>query len=395
MNNSYNLTDSIIDDFEQGDGSTKETIDAIKIILIVAYVIILLFSLIGNSLVIHIVRTRVNIRKNPFNWLLVNTAIADLVDVMTAFAFSLPYFLCGECWLSGAVGTILCKLIPFFLGVSICVAAWTLTVIAADRYRTVVCIQKKSLSSKSVVHCIIAIWLCAGFLLSGHLYKFKSKTEYGLPRWYEEWHEDSEELSNIFNQAEIIVRVFITYAVPLIVMGVLYLQIAVFLSRHKPLANLGFNQRAFVKQARKRRAVIKMMMIAVTMFAVCWLPVHVSHIMSEFHIDAYNAIPKFLKWLFIWLAHANAAIHPWLFIAFSEHLRLEMMGIFRKILIVNQLRLRTVSLPNSFPQLDITAPRAYTRKRNSTVAMHDVWYLFITKVKFATVKGFECWRFER
>ena len=372
MNKSFNFTDTIIDDLEQGDESTKEIIDAIKIILIVAYVIILLFSFIGNSLVIHIVRTRVNIRKNPFNWLLVNTAIADLVDVITASAFSLPDFLCGECWLSGVVGTILCKLLPFSLGVSICVAVWTLTVIAADQYRTVVSIQKKSLSSKSVVHCIIAIWLCSGLLLSGQLYKFKSKTEYGVPRCYEEWYEDSKELSNIFNQAEIIVRLLITYAVPLITMGVLYLQIAIFLSRHKPPGNLEFNQRAFAKHARKRRAVIKMMIIAVTVFAVCWLPVHVSHIMSEFHIDAFVAIPTFSQWMFIWLAHANAAIHPWLFIAFSQHLRLEMMGIFRNVLKVDQLGLRTVSLPKSFAQLDISAPRAYTRKRNSNVAVRDV-----------------------
>ena len=169
MKNAYNLTESIIDDFKRGVENNKETMDVIKIILIVAYVIILLFSLIGNSLVIHIVRTRVNIRKNPFNWLLVNTAIADLVDVITASAFSIPYFLCGECWFSGVLGTILCKLISFFLGVSICVAVWTLTVIAADQYQAVVSIQKKAMSSKSVVHCIVAVWFIAGVLLSVQL----------------------------------------------------------------------------------------------------------------------------------------------------------------------------------------------------------------------------------
>ena len=376
MEKAYNLTESIIDVFKQGVENNKETIDVIKIILIVADVIILLFSLIGNSLVIHIVRTRVNIRKNPFNWLLVNTAIADLVDVITASAFSLPYFLCGECWFSGVLGTILCKLIPFFVGVSICVAVWTLTVIAAYQYRAVVSNQKKAMSSKSVVHCIVTVWFFAGVLLSVQLYKFKVKTEHEVPRCYEEWYEDSEELSSIFNKAEMIARVVITYAVPLIIIAFLYLEIANFLSRHKPPGNLSLNRQAFVKQAKKRRAAIKMMMTAVTVFAVCWLPVHVSHTMSEFHSDAYNAIPTFFQWLFDWLAHANAAIHPWLFIAFGEQLRLETMGIFRNIRKVNQLRVHAVSLPNLFTRsVDISAPNARRRKKEANVAVHTVWCL--------------------
>ena len=360
------------DFIDDGEEDSEEISGVNNTIMIIAYIIILLLSLVGNSLVIHIVRTRAEIRKKPFNWLLVNTAVADLVVVLTATAFSLPYYLCGECWLAGVGGTILCKFLPFSLVVSICVAIWTLTVIAVDRYLVIVCIQKKPLSARSKVRCIIAVWLCAAVIFCGQLYKFKTEeTEDGQPICDHEWHEDWDTSTAIY-KAEMIVRVVITYAVPLVIMAVLYSLIAHFLWIHKPSTDV--NDRAYVKKTKKRRSVIKLMIAVVTVFAVCWLPVHISHIMSEFYSDAYDTIPTILTWLFYWLAHANAAIHPWLFIAFSDKLRVEAKGIFRIICKPNQLRLRTGSLPTSLTYVD-TAPR---RSGNSTatngesLAMHTV-----------------------
>ena len=366
MNNSSHSNELISTD--QGEEKGTKFTDVKKTILIVAYVIILLISFVGNSLVIHIVRTRTMIRKNPFNWLLVNTAVADLVDVTTASSFLLPYFLCGECWLSGVVGTVACKVIPFFLVVSICVSIWTLTVIAADRYLAIVCVRKKALSSSSVIRSIAAVWLCAGIIFCGQLYKFKTdETEDGTQVCYHEWHEDWE-TSTLFYKVEMIVRVVITYAVPLVIMTVLYSLIARFLWTRKPPGNV--NQKAVIKQTRKRRAVIKMMITVVTVFALCWLPVQISHIMSLFYSDAYDAIPTILKWLLYWLAHANAAIHPWLFIVCSENLRLETIGVLRNIWNANsQKGTAGVSLPTLLTNLDVSAPRA---KSNSDVAVNTI-----------------------
>lgn len=74
MNSSYNSSETIIASYHEKGESNEEATDGMKIILTVAYVIILLFSFIGNSFITHIVHTRRKIRKNPFNWLLVNTA---------------------------------------------------------------------------------------------------------------------------------------------------------------------------------------------------------------------------------------------------------------------------------------------------------------------------------
>ena len=301
-------------DLEYEEGGNEEAIEdanaVTKIAIVGAYVIIFLCALVGNSLIIHIVGTCGNILKNPFNWLLVNTAAADLFDVMTASTFSIPYFLCGDCWISGILGTLLCKLIPFFLVVSICTSIWTLTVIAADRYLAIVCIGREPLSQRAVMRSIVAVWLFSGVVCSGQLYKFKAELSEEMEPLYEpEWHED-EEISILLYKVEMIVRVIITYSLPIITMAALYCLIAFHLRRHDTPGSLSRRQKAFVKQVRKRRGVIKMMIITVTLFAVCWLPVHISHIMADFYFDTFDNIPRILIWLLSWFAHANSAIHP-------------------------------------------------------------------------------------
>lgn len=357
------------EDGEEADNFTN------RVIMITAYVIILVFAVVGNSLVIHIIRTRAEIRKNSFNWLLVNTAFADLVDVVTVCAFSLPYYLCGECWLSGVIGNILCKVIPFLLVVSICVSIWTLTVIAVDRYLSVVCIGRRPLSSMSKVRSIIAVWLCAGLIFAGQLYKFKTEeTDDGESVCYPaDWHEDPN-ISSLLYKVEMIVRVVIAYAVPLVIMAALYSMIAHFLWSRKPPGDV--NERAYVKKIKKRRVIIKMMVTVVTVFAICWLPVHVNHIMSEFYIDAYDSIPTIVRWFFNWLAHANAAIHPWLFIAFSEKLRVEVKGIFRSICKVCQPKRRSMPLSSLADNDDASSHRSRVltavTKNGSTAATNTL-----------------------
>ena len=326
-----------------GDEFTYESEKTAKMVMIGLYAISFLFSLVGNSLIIHLVRTRKSIRKNQFYWLIVNTAVADLVDVIAASADSTLLFGFADQPNLGVFGTVLCKGLLYLLVVSICAAIWTLTVIAVDRYLVIVCLRRRALSSRSVLRSIITVWLCAALVSSVYLYQRKTEVdEDGTVQYcYEEWHED-EEINNAFYKAEVIFIVLLTYAVPLVVMAILYFLIARFLWTHKPPVSV--NQHAYINQEKKRKTAIKMLITVVTVFAVCWFPVHVSMIMRVFHPYEYLDIPQVLRWLFYWLAHANAAIHPWLFIAFGEHLRRGTREIYRHLR--NKLRLRTRSTPN-------------------------------------------------
>ena len=336
-----------------------ESYKTTKMIMIGLYVIIILFSLVGNSLIIHLVRTRKSIRKNPFYWLIVNTAVADLVNVI---AISIGLIAFGD--QPGVFGTVLCKGLPYVLFVSICAASWTLTIIAVDRYLVIVYLRGRALSSRSVLRSIITVWLCAALVSSVHLCKNKTEMDEGVQYCYEEWHED-EERDNTFFKAEVILKVVLTYAVPLVVMAILYFLIARFLWTHKPPVSV--NQHAHINQGRKRKTAIKIFTV-VTVFAVCWFPVNVSMIMFEYYYEEHYDIPVVLLMLFVWLSYANTAIRPWLFIAFGEHLRRGTKEIYRHLR--NKLRLRTRSTPNPGTN-DDPLPRCVTPKANGRTAEQD------------------------
>ena len=335
-----------------------------KMIMIGLYVIIFLFSLVGNSLIIHLVRTRKSIRKNPFYWLIVNTAVADLVNVIASSADFILLFGFGD--QPGVFGTVLCKGLPYVFFVSICAASWTLTIIAVDRYLVIVYLRGRVLSSRSVLRSIITVWLCAALVSSVHLYKYKTEMdEDGTVQYcYVEWHEN-EEMNNTFFKAEVILKVVLTYAVPLVVMAILYFLIARFLWTHKPPVSV--NQHAHINQGRKRKTAIKIFTV-VTVFAVCWFPVNVSMIMFEYYHEEHYDIPVVLLRLFVWLSYANTAIRPWLFIAFGEHLRRGTKEIYRHLR--NKLRLRTRSTPNPGTN-DDPLPRCVTPKANGRTAEQD------------------------
>ena len=180
----------------------------------------------------------------------------------------------------------------------------------------------------------------------------------------EEWHED-EEMNNTFFKAEVILKVVLTYAVPLVVMAILYFLIARFLWTHKPPVSV--NQHAHINQGRKRKTAIKIFTV-VTVFAVCWFPVNVSMIMFEYYYEEHYDIPVVLLWLFDWLSYANTAIRPWLFIAFGEHLRRGTKEIYRHLR--DKLRLRTRSTPNPGTN-DDPLPRCVTPKANGRTAEQD------------------------
>jgi len=106
----------------------------------------------------------------------------------------------------------------------------------------------------------------------------------------------------------------IAYLLPLAIICILYIIIAAKLWLHEvPVDhNVSENQR---KQEIPKKKVIRMLIIIVVVFAVCWLPVHV------YQMDEYLKMgaswPPALIYFCYWLSQANSAINPWLYIGLN------------------------------------------------------------------------------
>ncbi|KAM7451145.1 hypothetical protein ABFA07_001210 [Porites harrisoni] len=117
-----------------------------NIYLIVAFVIMAIMDLVGNTLVILVIRLNKSMR-TPMNTLLLNLAVADMVVAV----FVTIQFVIGPTFQhpSGTTGLLLCKLITggSMSWSAAAVSVFTLVVISIERYHAVV----KPLASRSTL----------------------------------------------------------------------------------------------------------------------------------------------------------------------------------------------------------------------------------------------------
>lgn len=120
----------------------------VKIVRIILYSVILVFSLVGNALIITIVRKREELR-NTINYFIVNMAVSDFVYPLTVIPVQLTQLATSSCqWrIAGTAGVVFCKLIKFLEDVSISVSIQSLVWIAVDRFVAVVLPMKVPLIS--------------------------------------------------------------------------------------------------------------------------------------------------------------------------------------------------------------------------------------------------------
>ena len=147
---------------------------SVKIGLILVLSTIMLFSLVGNALIIVIVYQRKDLRRTT-NYFIVNMAVSDFLyqlsvipKRMAQIAFSSPQ------WPLGSTTGYICKATSFLDFVSFAVSTESLVRIAVDRFVAVVFPMKAHLvSSRFRTMVIVAIWILAMMLNAVDLYTYE------------------------------------------------------------------------------------------------------------------------------------------------------------------------------------------------------------------------------
>ena len=112
----------------------------------------------GNSVVIHIIRTR-HFLKNSTNYLILNQACADLIITFTVMKNMLSDELFYTKWFGGDWGLRTCRLLVWANFPAPFCSIWSLTAIAVDRYFAVARPLQLSPISNHIKLTISGIWL--------------------------------------------------------------------------------------------------------------------------------------------------------------------------------------------------------------------------------------------
>ena len=293
---------------------------ALKIGGTVTYCLIIIVSLVANSLIVILVCKTPNLKK-PINYFIANMASSDLLYPIFVMPWRLSNLHTNYSFLiGGQLGQALCKLGYFFSTVSFTVSVKNLILIAVDRFGAVVFpLRSPIIRSKLCPFFILATWTVAVAVNSPDLFTYKL-VEYPEGTWcVQKWKKAFGESSSF---ASFVLAYYILFIyVPVLLLVILY---SIIVIKLKTQAHPG-EQSANSQQQRDRRNrnVLQMSIAIVTVFVFCWLPYSINFLITQYQDTFTHLSCSFQIYYRVtaYLAMAYCAINPFSCFMFSSNYR--------------------------------------------------------------------------
>ena len=306
--------------------------------MVLGCAILVMTSLFGNSIIIHIIRSN-NDMKTTTNYLILNQACADLaitlIESISVFYHS--YF--GSVWFGGLFGLITCKFHLVFLFIPPYVSIWIVVTIAIDRFYAVTRPLQLSPISRHLKKTVLLLWVWSfactiNKLVNGSLKRVKQSFYCCFGSIFNVWI------------AFDIIDVSLNIVLPSLIIVVLYTIVCLKLrSREVPGEGANQNERQ-VEVIKTAKKVIRMMIAVVVLFVLCWFPFFIT-VTSQTLLTGSVQIRLHLISFIGLLAISYSGLNPYIYLTFSHKFRIhckQLIGNFvRKITISNFLTSRSQS----------------------------------------------------
>ncbi|GMT24791.1 hypothetical protein PFISCL1PPCAC_16088 [Pristionchus fissidentatus] len=311
------------DDSEAGDLYIFSWIEII--ILCLLYGLIALLGFAGNLLVVIVTLTRLRTRSIT-TYFIINLAIADLLTALLAIPFKFQAAL-FQVW---HLPRSLCHVVPYVETVTLSVSVFTLTASAIHEFRTVFFPKHMRMNTNNARFLVVFIWLFALLVSLPHgifheVHEFpigEGKTVAQCIPTVAETH-----WWKIYNIYLVIIQFFI----PMIILDTAYTMIAcqIYSSTHQ------LNERSNLngpppQNVIANRQLMKMLMIVVLCFTLCWAPLETYLALNEVYgeVNEWRCINVFFFFSH-WLAMSNSCLNPIIYWFFNAKYKREFTRIFK------------------------------------------------------------------
>ncbi|KAI5087839.1 tachykinin receptor 3-like, partial [Silurus meridionalis] len=317
----------------------------------VAYGSVLTVGLFGNLVVVWIIVAHRRMR-TVTNYFLLNSAFCDAAMAAFNTLINFIYAAHGD-WYFGEE---YCKFHNFFPVAAVFASIYSMTAISVDRYMAIIHPLKPRLSATATKVVIVCIWFLAVVLAFPLCFYSTIRT---LPRrtiCYVAWPRPAEDSLMYHTIVSVLV-----YMLPLVVMGIAYTIIGVTLWGSEIPGDSSDNYHG---QLRAKRKVVKMMIVVVVTFALCWLPYHVYFIVTGLNkqLNKRKSIQQVYLSV-LWLAMSSTMYNPIIYCCLNNRFRAGFKKAFRWCPFIHV---------SSYDELELRTARLHPRNRSSMCTLSRV-----------------------
>ena len=291
---------------------------SMKVCLALLMVLMVIVSMLGNSIVCLIVYQKPAMR-SAINLLLANMALSNILLSIGCMPFALTTLILNA-WV---FGTTLCRIIAFLHSFFVCEAVTILMAISVDRYFIIVRHKDKLTPHRARV--LILVTWCISVLLS-----VPPILGWGVYRYYRGWVQCVLGESNSPAETSyLLVSMTLTFYGPMLVMAHAYVCILNTVRKNKhrvhvqnhlntytvnPTVQLGLPRRSMaqpphvsIDMSFKTRA-FKTILLLFVVYVLCWAPYAIT--MVAWNLSHTLNRQALLGNLILWLGYLNTAVNP-------------------------------------------------------------------------------------
>ncbi|XP_076458366.1 RYamide receptor-like [Babylonia areolata] len=285
----------------------------VTVIIVLMYTLIIIVSLGGNILVCYIILSHAAMR-NVTNLFLLNLAISDIMKAVICNPFT---FVANLILMTWPFGEFMCPFVTYVQTVAVFLSAFTLVAISLDRFVAIVYPLRRRTTKRTFLKVVALIWALAlavpvpTAILSRMQYE-GNDTSNGL--CLEVWQDERDRY--IYS----VVLMMLQYFIPLIIITFSNARIGylIWLKKTPGEAERDRDRRI----ASSKRRIMKMIIVVVVIYAVCWLPLHGITIAGDLDPSIYNHSHMNIVWLcFHWLAMSHSCYNPFVYFGMNKRFR--------------------------------------------------------------------------
>lgn len=303
---------------------------SIKAVKILGYIVIMIVSFVGNSVIIATVVRNKKMR-TTVNYLIANMAASDFLISTFSVPIQLSEIVVGpRRWLMrGTVGLVSCKLAYFLQDVSSTVSIQSLVVIAFDRYRGIAFPFRPAMVTVRRCKIIIPlVWLTSMCLHAIYFYTVRLVSHNGqtycIFSWTPAFHPQRAQ-----EQYVIVLLVFVV-TLPLSIIALFYSRIICSLKKEGTAR--GSTSSFYRQRHAENTRVFKYIFAIMAAFLFCVLPMYVYGILYFFiwkwkmpcNMEQFGFAAHFILF-------SNAAITPLINFAFNDRYRKGLKDILKQL----------------------------------------------------------------